>query len=133
MTQIIAGQPAPELAVPYWIGVARKESSSHSQAAHGTAQASSLLLALLPWLSLARVSNFTGVGSRSPCQGPRGRRSRDGTRGRLRRFWRQTTARSAGLWLPVPSVVRPLVSLRRSDDNGEHLHRGYTLVFCQRA
>ena len=40
MTQIIAGQPAPELAVPYWIDAAGKEGPPLSEGAQRTAQQS---------------------------------------------------------------------------------------------
>ena len=82
MTQSIAGQPAPELAVPYWIGAEGKERPPLTLKELGARHRLLFLPALVRWLPLARISNSSGIGSRSPHRGRRGRRSPDRIRPR---------------------------------------------------
>jgi hypothetical protein len=96
MTQRIAGQPAPEFAVPCWIDGEEGTLASHAEGARPAAQASLFLPALV--LPLARISNSPSVGSRRPRHEYWGRRSPDRIRGRLG----QSTMRAARRSLSIP-------------------------------
>ena len=62
MTQSIAGQPAPELAVPYWIVAEGKERPPLTLNELGARHRLLFFLpALVRWLPLARISNSPGV------------------------------------------------------------------------
>src|ERR1700753_1477386 len=103
MTESI-GRPAPELAVPYWIDAAGKESPPLPLKELGARHRLLFLPALVRWLPLAPISNSRDVGSRSPHRGCQGPRSPDRIRGRLRQYARQGALR--------PAALRPPDSLR---------------------
>lgn len=104
MTQSIAGQPAPELEVPYWIDAEGKErpplTLKELGARHG------LLFFYQHWCGGCHSHGFPTLQALAqyPHRGRRGRRSPDRIRGRLRQYARQVT--------PGPAALRPPDSLR---------------------
>lgn len=100
MTQSIAGQSALEPPLPYWIDAQGRERSPHTLKELGGRHRFSFLPLFVRWLSLAPISNSPVIGSKSPHQGPRNRRSPERIRGRLRQYARQVAFRPVALRPP---------------------------------
>ena len=84
MTQSIAGQPAPELAVPYWIGAEGKERPPLTLKELGARHR--LLFFYQYWCG--GCHSHVQALAQYPHRGRRGRRSPDRIRGRLRQYAR---------------------------------------------
>lgn len=83
MTQSIAPL---EPALPYWIDAQGRERSPLTLKELGGRHRFSFLPLFVRWLSLAPISNSPVIGSKSPHQGPRNRRSPERIRGRLGQY-----------------------------------------------